>query len=285
MPTRQRVTSHAADLSTHQAEEPKASLGQLRKLQDVVIDRMRAGEMTRTRMNNLIRLAGTKTVSPFRGPKFDPQPGNELLKRVEAAAIEHFPDHVEQILELIGPICDPNLSLELAPYVPSEDTPANTALRTQEALKDWLPEAKYRIHELPYDRNAIMQVMSGPMIFSLVEHRMFRDVRTTLSHTVVGLSEGVWAVCNEIYAHLERRLVHSFAVRYRVIDEFHWDNYLGGIHEAMKVAVTFAVRDDLKRLEVARKFLQFQISGTPLVRYDDQNDIAHIIAAPSKHRR
>jgi len=284
MSTQSRVAPHSGNGVSHQAEGPKATLRQVAELLGLIeqgrVERQYMQDFLRFRLGRLPAGAQVSLVSEGEG---------ELLLAIEARARKHFPGHVNEILDLLRPWCDPKLNMEFVrPQKNSHvqyDRSGVTKALAEEALRGWYPySVKVQVMELgrkyAADLEAIEKVRTMTHLDCLVRDYMSpRVVEVVLAgnHNIatgvnaIGLSDDVWrSVCGAIS--------RTGASRHRVLWGFESERIEGSITVALRCALVFIVTGDDAKLSVTKRFLDFQRSGTPLVAVEDGHAV--VLCAP-----
>lgn len=272
-------TSHAAARAPQQAQEPTATLSQLREL----LAQYEKNSVPRDYMQDFLR---RRLVRP--GPIVTVQPPpapNPILTFIEGIAREHYPHTVNEILEIVAPFCDPELDLEFQPYSNTE--------RLENEVKEalfWLQVnevhpvllANYRCHA---EKVPGVGELKGKKFQNCIHEDMFADVLKTYDLLNTVSREGAHSILygalegSSVYNHLNQRLGEAGAFRYQLLGNiYQWEGsaIVGSVTAALERAILFTVTGDQQRLQQTLKFLTFQRSGRPVYHWHD--GVAYILA-------
>lgn len=282
MQTQSRVAPHAADKTSQQAEEPKATLRQVSELIGLV-DR---GKISRQYMQDFLRFRlGNNSVETFVAPA-----ENELLHKIESSAREHFPGQVNEILEVVSPWCDANLSMEFSRPTPDDEfgirggAGVETRRLAHEALEGWYRymtevelvqlNAEYVTDPKIGER---VRLSSNRVSMAVAEH-MFAKQFETVCLADHRLRRGIGALdLHQVWKHVNHAVCMTGACKHQVLRGFEINWISESISETLSMAVAFAVIGDERHLKIAQKFLSFQRSGTPIVAV---GDTTFVLTAP-----
>lgn len=282
MQTQSRVAPHAADKTPQQAEELKATLRQVSELVGLV-DR---GKISRQYMQDFLRFRlGSNSVETRVAPA-----DNELLNKIESSAREHFPGQVNEILEVVAPWCDANLSMEFSRPSPDDRfgirraAGVETVRLAHEALVGWYPyrttvELVQLDPEYATDPKIGDRVCHCRDLASMVlAERMFTKQFETVCLADHRLDKGIGTLgLYEVFKHVRHAMFMTGACKHQLLRGFEIERIGGSILEALYRAVAFAVIGDEEKLEIVQKFLSFQRSGTPIVAV---GDTTFVLTAP-----
>lgn len=282
MSTRTRVTTHAADRAPQQAEQPKATLGQLAEL----VGLMEAGKIDRQYLQRFLRFKLKDQTEALL--ESSPTPENELLRRFEAVARKYFPAQVNEILEVVAPWCDPNLDMEFKgpEGIDLNFVRGRLANAAFEVIRPWYPWIRYAmVVELDHSYamgngpdSVSARLRKGEAINHAVDDHMFKEEARIIS-TSKSLSAGISEFpLQDVWVKVKGDLNLTYHARMKMLHGYEHERITISILNALRRAMVFAVHGDQQELADIRQFLDFQRSGHPIVSIVDDKTRVCVLA-------
>ncbi len=155
--------------------------------------------------------------------------------------------------------------------------------RLQEALF-WIPIKEVRIRVIGHNWEPNYEPTCYPQRNRYREaiNSLFREAvetRVNMNSQCVEYARG--AVLLKMDGLLYRFFKRTGAYRYHLISSQDVEMLGGSIHKALvKAVVLTAIQHDHNRVRQIMKFVDFQLSGTPIIDIDVQNGVVTILSAP-----
>lgn len=252
------------------------------------------GKITKERMQQLLRGQMENPKPPAKDET--PWEGDLILTKIEELCQQNFPDHVDNVLEIVRPFCSKDLSFDLKP--PFDEAVCWERANQMYFHPDWLAKCRGRAisinHKAPYflhetsvedGHNAMQKRGDG---FSTLLSRCYNDVLNTLVHVHPYLSEfrtkvtGVPGGCaTNLQGLIWKKVCQSYACKFGLVDWLvaHSFGYTCGL--AIEIAASFAAVGDSRRVEEINLLLKLLKSGNwPIQENAETRDIDVLCLIP-----